>query len=336
VFSGRGSGEERLLVLRRLEHALVPDETTRTPIEKIHDNFVKVFPLPPNISAPATPNDMATHISRVFPDIIIQDETGTPHVKAKLQPVDFDKSADIWARAGYDLTMWVLQYVQSQISSHKRKADKVEGVHGLVGTGVSLTVGGGGGEKAMESGPMKQEDQTEIKADDTANTKPGPGRPSKAVGVNDKIPDSGYTLLSTSGMPYPQLSIRKNFRTMVTASAEHTIAPPPGVQSADGNPNTTMTGNGDQVGATEQKVQEVLQRQMNIGKYCPQVLGHEGSVRVAKSWQVEVDTRTDSHIDPFLSTGFMRGFLLRFPKSFLPSMIRSPPRPRNAPPRTLH
>lgn len=293
-FSVSECEDERLLGLRRLEHALVPDETIRTRIEEIHENFIKVFPLPPNISAPTSPSDMAAHISRVFPDVIIQDESGTTHVKAALHPVDFDKSANIWARAGYDLTMWVLQYVQSQISSHKRKADTVEGVHGLVGTGVSLTVGGG--EKAVESEPMKQEDTAAIKAENTASiTQPGPGRPPKTV--VDKIPDSGYTLLSTSGLPYPQLSIRKNFRTMVTASAEHTIAPPPGVQPADGNQDTTTLGGGAQPGETEQKV---LQRQMNIGKYCPQVLGHEGSVRVAKSWSVDVYKSTDPRLILFV------------------------------------
>lgn len=281
--------------LNRLKHALTPDETAAIPLEDVYQSFAQVFPLPPNIPAPTTSAEMAAHIERALPESLMRNEatatTATTTVKAKLQPLDFDKSADIWAQAGYDLTMWVLQYVQSQLSSHKRKADKLEPnaaseTHGLVGTGVSLTAEGL--DKPTAEAMVKVEEpekpKTENSSVDAKPTRVG----TKTVGA-DKIPDSAYTLLSTAGMSFPQLSIRKNFRTMITASAVHTIAPPV-IQSTDGEQKTPA----QPAVKEEENAQEILQRQVNIGRYCPQVLGHEGSVRVAKSWQVDVDLQDNA------------------------------------------
>lgn len=272
----------------RLKHALTLDETTTTPLEEVHQSLVNIVSMPPDISAPTTPAETATHISRAFPDSVIRDEArGTTMIKAKLLPVDFEKSADIWAQAGHDLTMWVLQYVQSQISSHKRKVDKLEteapsGNHGLVGTGVSLTCAEGA-DKPSATVIAKEEEPAMMKTENTTvNTQSI--RATAKIAPVDKVPDSAYTLLSTSGMPFPQLSIRKNFRTLVTATAENTIAPPAVSQSTEVNQNAS-SGNVAPPGMeTEGKVPEMLQRQVNVGRYCPQVLGHEGSVRVAKSW----------------------------------------------------
>lgn len=217
-------------------------------------------------------------------------------VKAKLHLVNFDQSADIWALAGYDLTMWVLQYVQSQISNHKSKADRPEtgtpsqGAenHGLVGTGVSLTCSEGA-DKTQPAVNVKQEEGIAVKTEGSS-TPARPARPAKSdtkTSINDKIPDSAYTLLSTASLPFPQFSIRKNFRTFIT---EPSIAPA-GMQSVQGDQTTTGVAGQPTDGAApavapETKPQEVVQRQINTGKYCPQVLGKEGSVRVAKTWQV--------------------------------------------------
>lgn len=278
--------------LNRLQQALTPDETAMISLEDIYQSFAHAFPLPPNISAPTTSAEMAAHIERALPESLIRnDATATTKVKARLQPLDFDKSADIWAQAGYDLTMWVLQYVQSQLSSHKRKTDKLEPdaaslTHGLVGTGVSLTAEGP--DKSPAEVVVKEEEPKKPKTENPSVDAKPTRATTKTVAV-DKVPDSAYTLLSTADMPFPQLSIRKNFRTIITASAEHTIAPP-GIQSTDGEQKALAVNDGAQPAVKEEeKAQETLQRQVNIGRYCPQVLGHVGSARVAKSWQVDVN-----------------------------------------------
>lgn len=180
----------------------------------------------------------------------------------------------------------MLQYVQAQIACHKTKGDKPKdsapvitenGNHGLVGTGVSLT---------CAEGVVKTEPGTDVKQEEI-KPEPAPARATRPAGksassINDKIPDSAYTLLTTASLPFPQFSIRKNFRTYVDVpSAESTIAP---VAKVEGEMTPGAVGQGNGADGAEGKPQEMIQRQVNTGKYCPQVLGKEGSVRVAKTW----------------------------------------------------
>lgn len=209
--------------LFRLQHVLQLNETATTSLAEIHHSLTQAFPFPPNIPSPATTADLIPCISQAFPGAVKEDPSSEPTIKATLNPVDFDQSAEIWARAGYDLTMWVLQYVQSQIANHKNKGDKAEngtsaGVvsenHGLVGTGVSLTCGDG--VVKIEPGvDVKQEPTTTAKTESTPAPATPPVKSESKASINDKIPDSAYTLLTTASLPFPQLSIRKNFRTFV-------------------------------------------------------------------------------------------------------------------------
>lgn len=284
--------------LFRLQHVLQLNETATTSLAEIHHSLTQAFPFPPNIPSPATTADLIPCISQAFPGAVKEDPSSEPTIKATLNPVDFDQSAEIWARAGYDLTMWVLQYVQSQIANHKNKGDKAEngtsaGVvsenHGLVGTGVSLTCGDG--VVKIEPGvDVKQEPTTTAKTESTPAPATPPVKSESKASINDKIPDSAYTLLTTASLPFPQLSIRKNFRTFVDVlGGGSTMAPVPKTESAEGEttPNAAGQSNGAEV--AEVKPQEVIQRQINTGRYCPQVLGKEGSVRVAKTWYVSPD-----------------------------------------------
>jgi hypothetical protein len=232
------------------------------------------------------------YIIQAFPGAVKQDPSSETTIKATLKPVDFDQSAEIWARAGYDLTMWVLQYVQSQIANHKNKGDKPENGtaanrtaenHGLVGTGVSLTCG----EGIVKTEPgldVKQEPTTTTKTENTPAPATRPVKSDTKASVNDKIPDSAYTLLTTASLPFPQFSIRKNFRTYVDVPVGESTMAPAKIEVTEGEAAPGAAGQSNGAEGAEVKPQEVVQRQINTGRYCPQVLGQEGSVRVAKTW----------------------------------------------------
>jgi hypothetical protein len=302
----KGSTDCYVLV-DRLKAALLPDEDAQTQVQDIHTRLVDAFPFPPAIPAPTTANDLLPIITGTIPGVrMLEGE----QVTARLQAVDFEHCAEIWASVGWDLTIWVLQYVQSRLSVNKVKGGiKEEGLgiegHGLVGTGVSLTCGPGNMQvdEAREDSASKAIDvavkpQTSPSTDKLPLPPPlpplvnKPAKPAPMAAPVDKIPDSEFTLLNTNTLPFPHLSIRKNFRTIVVetipvskiiplTTAESTVAP-----ATNGMPPV-------EVNAEEPEV-KTFERIVSTGKYTAQVLGKPGSMRVAKAWYVSPSSDASS------------------------------------------
>ncbi|KAJ9104660.1 hypothetical protein QFC21_002158 [Naganishia friedmannii] len=283
-----GEQGQKAVVAAWLKAALLRDEEARTTIQDIYARLGDTFPFPPSIPPPTTPNDLIPMIMDALPSVAVLEGN---QIAARLQNVDFEHCAEIWASVGWDMTVWVLQYVQSRLSVNKVKGGvkeeaEVRAGHGLVGTGVSLTCHQGTVQVDEARGDFTPK-IADAAATTSTNLPPPPvTKPIKATAAavpTDKIPDSAFTLLNTSSLPFPHLSIRKNFRTIVVDSIPVSKIIPPPSAGPIGAPVLPPVAPPVDVDAEEPEM-KTFERIVSTGKYTEQVLGRPGSVRVAKAW----------------------------------------------------
>ena len=253
-------------MLHRITISIQPCPGTDIPLQALFDHLHTSLTPPPGIPLFDNITELIPHLARhQFVTSPVQQDGLHPHCSdsassgtsslvikdAALRQPTFEETSEVWKSVGISLLRWALLAMgkaggslpaQTIPSTHSDDGPTDSGMAGLSATPENHTGPSTSASRECEEG-------------------------SHQLSNDAGLPDSAFTVLHSSQLPYPELSLRRNFAEKET---EKPSTP---------TPNTMESA---------ALVVEMENREAGKSKkkayWAEQTLGMEGSIAVAKSW----------------------------------------------------
>lgn len=255
-------------MLDRITISLQPCPGTDVPLQAILDHLHTSLTPPPGIPLISNTADLIPHLTQyrvigspnqqdgLSPDCSESASSKTSNLVIKdvaLRQPSFEETSEVWKSVGMSLLRWALLAMgkaggslltQTTSSTHSNRSPAT----------ADLSTAGPSTSPAYQNGTLT----STSRESEAAQHQPG----------NDTgLPDSAFTVLHSSFLPYPELSLRRSFADKETEKEDTSV--PTTIESA---------------ALVVQIENKEASKSRKKAYWAAQTLGIEGSLAVAKTW----------------------------------------------------